>query len=496
MHGASYAAGAAYSSAVREKADLLARVTAQLSMPSAPPTTLLVLSDHGHLARGGAGGVSAEERDAPLLTYRLGSSVAAAASAESAAACTSGSHSMVDVSPTISALLGAPVPRHSQGRCAAHQRPSPPLPSLASPPSSPTPTPTPTRQVHCGALRPRRLLSQPRDANLASAAVVGRRRLGPRARCVAVARHLLAAPRACLLLPPQPGREQALGARLPRLLPSHTGPARRGRRGLRRRLPPARCRAAQPLRERAARQRGLGGVAEPAGRRLPPGARARARALRDADADLLRPSDRPRPLPGLVRLEGREGLRLRAVRRRAVLRARAAHLRRLPDGEWLPLVLLRRLAARERAQLPRLRRAARRARRVPHAARRAPAARRLAEPRERHLPARVGDVRARRRDPGLPRDRDALPLSLLRRARGAARRLRHRRPLLALLLHHPPHLLQQVHRRRRVGVPLRRHDRPGASPPRGAATERRRPPSPTRPPPARPLPPAATPPCR
>ena len=116
LHGASYADGSAYTAAVASKAALLRRVKAAIDAPGAPPTTLLVLSDHGHLQRGGTGGGTADERDAPLLAYRPKSALGLQADDEpSYQECISGELSTIDIAPTIAALLGVPTPRHSQG---------------------------------------------------------------------------------------------------------------------------------------------------------------------------------------------------------------------------------------------------------------------------------------------------------------------------------------------------------------------------------------------
>jgi len=121
LRGASYADGSAYAAAIAAKAALLERIVHILDTPGAPPTTLIVLSDHGHLPRGGAGGGSAEERAVPLLTYRLGSRLGETVGAggmvepSATARCVSGAHSIIDVPSTIAGLLGVPVPRHCQG---------------------------------------------------------------------------------------------------------------------------------------------------------------------------------------------------------------------------------------------------------------------------------------------------------------------------------------------------------------------------------------------
>ena len=50
--------------------ELLAAVAA-----SGMPTTTVLVSDHGHLERGGSGGASSAERDVPFLVHRHGSQV-------------------------------------------------------------------------------------------------------------------------------------------------------------------------------------------------------------------------------------------------------------------------------------------------------------------------------------------------------------------------------------------------------------------------------------
>ena len=116
-HGASYQSESPYSKAIKSKAALLDQVRRQMAVPGAPPTTLLVVSDHGHLQRGGSGGQSDVERDTPMLAYRRGSDLNARSAIETPEGdvCLSGRFSTIDVAPTISALLAMPVPRHSQG---------------------------------------------------------------------------------------------------------------------------------------------------------------------------------------------------------------------------------------------------------------------------------------------------------------------------------------------------------------------------------------------
>ena len=110
--GDSYDETKPYSLAIDSKVALLQRAVDKIDARSDVPTTLLVLSDHGHLDRGGAGGTSAAERDVPFLARRAGSWGAPLAGYE---LCPEETR-MVDVAPTVAALLGLPVPRHSQGR--------------------------------------------------------------------------------------------------------------------------------------------------------------------------------------------------------------------------------------------------------------------------------------------------------------------------------------------------------------------------------------------
>ena len=110
--GDSYDETKPYSLAIDSKVALLQRAVDKIDDRSDVPTTLLVLSDHGHLDRGGAGGTSAAERDVPFLARRAGSWGAPLAGYE---LCPEETR-MVDVAPTVAALLGLPVPRHSQGR--------------------------------------------------------------------------------------------------------------------------------------------------------------------------------------------------------------------------------------------------------------------------------------------------------------------------------------------------------------------------------------------
>ena len=117
LHGASYEEGSAYMTAVMSKARLLRQTLDAINAPGQPPTTLIVTSPHGHLPRGGAGGNTEWERDAPFLVYRPGSDLGGLDPVSDAGvACSSGDLSTIDLAPTVSALMYMPVPRHSIGK--------------------------------------------------------------------------------------------------------------------------------------------------------------------------------------------------------------------------------------------------------------------------------------------------------------------------------------------------------------------------------------------
>tara|TARA_B110001452_G_scaffold211551_1_gene182039 strand:- start:2590 stop:3729 length:1140 start_codon:yes stop_codon:yes gene_type:complete len=110
LHGVSYSESAPYGRAVVNKVGVLREVMALIDRQDANITTV-ILSDHGHLGRGGTGGASGEERDVPLLVHRRGSGLGSAGS------CADGNtYTMVDVAPTLAAILRAPAPRHSSGK--------------------------------------------------------------------------------------------------------------------------------------------------------------------------------------------------------------------------------------------------------------------------------------------------------------------------------------------------------------------------------------------
>ena len=110
FNGDSYDETKAYSLAIDSKVALLQRAVDKIDDRSDVPTTLLVLSDHGHLDRGGAGGTSAAERDVPFLARR-----GVVGGAARGVRAVPEETRMVDVAPTVAAPR-LPVPRHSQGR--------------------------------------------------------------------------------------------------------------------------------------------------------------------------------------------------------------------------------------------------------------------------------------------------------------------------------------------------------------------------------------------
>jgi hypothetical protein len=68
--------------------------------------TVIVTADHGHVAPGGHGGDEREVSNVPLVL--AGSGVVAGATARDAR--------LIDLAPTVAALLGVPAPRHAEGR--------------------------------------------------------------------------------------------------------------------------------------------------------------------------------------------------------------------------------------------------------------------------------------------------------------------------------------------------------------------------------------------
>jgi len=103
--------GAAYEREVRAAGELVRALMTRLD-----PTrdTVIVTADHGHIDRGGHGGPEPEVMAVPLVA--LGRGLADAPACEGA---------LVDVAPTIAALIGVPPPAASVGR---------PLPIVSAPP--------------------------------------------------------------------------------------------------------------------------------------------------------------------------------------------------------------------------------------------------------------------------------------------------------------------------------------------------------------------------
>ncbi|MEZ4366767.1 MAG: alkaline phosphatase family protein [Kofleriaceae bacterium] len=83
--------------------------------------TLIVVADHGHSDSGGHGGMEPEVLDVPLVLVGAGIR---------AGATTSGAE-LIDVAPTIAALLGMPPPGHGLGRALTEVLTLPPAQALA-----------------------------------------------------------------------------------------------------------------------------------------------------------------------------------------------------------------------------------------------------------------------------------------------------------------------------------------------------------------------------
>lgn len=79
--------------------------------------TVLVTADHGHTAAGGHGGDEPEVMRVPLVMAGAGVRRGAAIEAPR----------LVDLAPTIAALLGTPPPRHALGRCLVEALAMPPM---------------------------------------------------------------------------------------------------------------------------------------------------------------------------------------------------------------------------------------------------------------------------------------------------------------------------------------------------------------------------------
>lgn len=101
--GHAYGVGAEYRDAAARTGAMIGRLLAQLDLTR---DTLIITADHGHVDRGGHGGPEEEAMAVPLLI--AGAGVVPGAHAPAAR--------LVDVAPTITALLGIPAPGHSYGR--------------------------------------------------------------------------------------------------------------------------------------------------------------------------------------------------------------------------------------------------------------------------------------------------------------------------------------------------------------------------------------------
>eukprot|EP00698_Gefionella_okellyi_P025386 TRINITY_DN9268_c0_g1_i1.p1 TRINITY_DN9268_c0_g1~~TRINITY_DN9268_c0_g1_i1.p1 ORF type:complete len:594 (-),score=147.85 TRINITY_DN9268_c0_g1_i1:88-1869(-) len=97
-----------YQGAVTNKTRILERIVQMVDNN----TLVVVTADHGHVDRGGHGGVNADLLSVPLIFYKKGSGFNATALPASSPRFNQ-TYSNVDVSVTIAAVLGMPVPRES-----------------------------------------------------------------------------------------------------------------------------------------------------------------------------------------------------------------------------------------------------------------------------------------------------------------------------------------------------------------------------------------------
>ena len=108
--GATDAAGHAHGGAspeYREAAEIVDRALARtLGRVDLTQDTIVVTADHGHTNRGGHGGIEPEVLDVPLIL--AGAGVVPGTSANDAR--------LIDLAPTVAALLGIPAPGHGLGR--------------------------------------------------------------------------------------------------------------------------------------------------------------------------------------------------------------------------------------------------------------------------------------------------------------------------------------------------------------------------------------------
>lgn len=102
--------GDTYTLAVANKT----RILTQLMDAIDNSTVMLVFADHGHVERGGHGGIDTALRSVPLIVYSPDSNFAT--SSFSAGPPFAGALENIDLAPTVAALLGLPVPRQAHGR--------------------------------------------------------------------------------------------------------------------------------------------------------------------------------------------------------------------------------------------------------------------------------------------------------------------------------------------------------------------------------------------
>jgi len=101
--------GNTYDYAVTNKTRILDRLTDAVD----DDTVVMIFADHGHVDRGGHGGIQDELLKVPLIVYRKNSGFA---SSSYSGPAFSEEIENTDLAPTVSALLGLPVPRQAQGK--------------------------------------------------------------------------------------------------------------------------------------------------------------------------------------------------------------------------------------------------------------------------------------------------------------------------------------------------------------------------------------------
>ena len=97
------AASDAYRAAARQADNMLAQVLAGVDLQR---DAVIVTADHGHIDRGGHGGIERDVVEVPLVA--AGAGIRRGAQVEGAR--------LIDIAPTIAALLGLPAPGHALGR--------------------------------------------------------------------------------------------------------------------------------------------------------------------------------------------------------------------------------------------------------------------------------------------------------------------------------------------------------------------------------------------